>query len=497
MAVGETGVAGMGFEPVIGLEVHAQLLTRSKIFCGCSTRFGARPNSNTCPVCLGLPGALPVLNREAVAMAVKAGLALGCRINRHSVFARKNYFYPDLPKGYQISQYDRPLASGGAVEIPVAAGETSTGQTEYRRERFRIHRIHLEDDAGKSIHIPGDDTHVNLNRTGVPLIEIVTEADFRSPQEAFDFLTYLRKVLLYLGVCDGNMEEGSLRCDANVSLRPAGDERFGTKTEIKNLNSFRFLRKALDYEIRRQARVLEEGRRVEQETRLWDEDSQSTLTMRGKEEAHDYRYFPEPDLLPVVISEEWMNELEASLPELPEARRARFVSEFGLDDETALILTQAREFADYFEETLKHCNGPAKVANWMVGDLTRDLKRDGRSIVDCPVSPESLARLVDLIDSGAISGRIAKDVFAEMYASRRAPDGIVQERGLRQISSTGELDAIVEAVLAANPDKVEAFRGGKEGLLGFFVGQIMRQTKGQANPQLANRLLMERLKERP
>jgi aspartyl-tRNA(Asn)/glutamyl-tRNA(Gln) amidotransferase subunit B len=489
----EAGGGRMGYEPVIGLEVHAQLVTRSKIFCGCDTRFGAPPNSNTCPVCLGLPGALPVLNREAVSMAVRAGLALGCRINRRSVFARKNYFYPDLPKGYQISQYDRPLASRGEVEIPVSV-EAAPGEPRYRRRRFRINRIHLEDDAGKSIHTPGEDTRVNLNRTGVPLIEIVTEADFRSSQEAFDFLTYLRKVLLYLGVCDGNMEEGSLRCDANVSLRPTGEDRFGTKTEIKNLNSFRFLRKALDYEIGRQEGLLAAGGRVEQDTRLWDEASQSTMGMRGKEEAHDYRYFPEPDLLPVVIPGEWLKELEASIPELPEARRQRFVRELGLDDETALILTQTREFADYFEEALRHCGRPVKVANWMVGDLTRELKRDGRDIVDCPVPAASLAALVELIDSNAISGRIAKEVFAAMYETGKTPDRIVEERGLRQISSAGELEEIVAFVLAANADKVEAFRRGKEGLLGFFVGQVMRETKGQANPQLVNRLLAERLK---
>ena len=480
----------MEFEPVIGLEIHAQLLTHSKIFCSCSTRFGAPPNSNTCPVCLGLPGALPVLNREAVAMAVRSALALGCRINSRSLFARKNYFYPDLPKGYQISQYDQPLASEGSVEIPIPSD--APGASENKRV-FRINRIHLEDDAGKSVHDQGSTTQVNLNRTGTPLIEIVTEADLRSSAEAFEFLGYLRQVLLYLSVCDGNMEEGSLRCDANVSIRPVGAEAFGTKTEIKNLNSFRFLRRALDYEIERQKAVLLEGGRIVQETRLWDEQAQSTASMRSKEEAHDYRYFPEPDLLPLVVSEEWVAELEASLPELPDVRRDRFVSAYGFDRELAGLLTQTRDFADYFE-TAAGGVSPVKVANWMIGDLTRDLKRDGRDIVDCPVPPAHLAQLIDLVESGSISGKTAKDVFSRMYQSGEEPAEIVEREGLRQISSKGELDAVVDRVLSANPDKVAQFRGGKEGLIGFFVGQIMRETKGQANPKLVNELLQKKLR---
>jgi aspartyl-tRNA(Asn)/glutamyl-tRNA(Gln) amidotransferase subunit B len=478
----------MEFEPVIGLEVHAQLLTKSKIFCSCSTQYGAAPNSNTCPVCLGLPGALPVVNREAVAMGAKAGLALGCRLNLTSIFARKNYFYPDLPKGYQISQYDLPVAEEGEIQLEFSNSE---GGSTYKT--FRINRLHLEDDAGKSIHASGGDTWVNLNRTGVPLAEIVTEADFRSSDEAYEFLSYLRRVLLYLEVCDGNMEEGSLRCDANVSVRPVGSPTFGTKTEIKNLNSFRFVRKALDYEIERQIRMVREGKRIEQETRLWDETSQTTMTMRSKEEAHDYRYFPEPDLLPVVISEEWLDELRKEIPELPEARRRRFVEEFGLDNESALLLTQSRDFADYFEKAVSGYPQPVTLSNWMAGDLTRDLKRDNLDISECPVSPENLAALVKLVDEGTISGKIAKDVFSKMFATGDDPARIISRERLKQISSADQLTGIVVAVLEANPEKVAEYRNGKVGLIGFFVGQVMRQTKGQANPQMVNQLLRERL----
>jgi len=481
----------MEFEPVIGLEVHAQLLTQSKIFCGCSTKFGADPNSNTCPVCLGLPGALPVLNREAVGMAVRVGLALGCQINPKSVFARKNYFYPDLPKGYQISQYDEPLVGGGSLELHLTA-ETNE-ELPVRKKSFRINRIHMEDDAGKSIHTAGNWTQVNLNRTGTPLIEIVTEADFRSPDEAQEFLSYLRQVLLYLEVCDGNMEEGSLRCDANVSIRPVGQERFGTKTEIKNMNSIRFLGKALEYEIERQKALVSSGGRVVQETRLWDESEQATFSMRSKEEAHDYRYFPEPDLLPVIVTDEWFEELQASIPELPYARRDRLAAEYELEPEVAGLLTQSRAAADYFEEAARS-GPPVKVANWILGDLTRDLKRDGLDIVNSPVSPGHLGRLVELIEKGEITGKIGKDVFVKMYETGRDPAEIVEESGLKQISSSSELEVIVDRVLAANPDKVKQFQGGKVGLIGFFVGQVMRETRGQANPKLVNELLSERLK---
>lgn len=482
----------MEFEAVIGLEVHAQLLTKSKIFCLCSTAFGAAPNSNTCPVCLGLPGALPVLNKEAVAMAVMAAVGLGCEINQSSLFARKNYFYPDLPKGYQISQFDLPLAGRGEVEILVG-NRDAKGTLNYEEKSFRIHRIHLEDDAGKSIHVPEGDTLVNLNRTGTPLIEIVTEADFRSSQEAYDFLNHLRRVLLYLEVCDGNMEEGSLRCDANVSVRPRGESRLGTKTEIKNLNSFRFLKKALDYEIERQVQVIREGGRIEQETRLWNEESQMTLPMRTKEEAHDYRYFPEPDLLPVVISDEWLKELKGRIPELPAEKRKRFVSEYGLETEPALILTQSRAFAEYFESAVRTYSEPTSIFNWMMGDLTRDLKRENLEIQASPISPAHLARLVELIDRDVISGKIAKEVFSRMFTSGEDPETIIEEQGLEQISSEDELSDLVDSIVKQHPDKVKAYQSGKEGLIGFFVGQLMRETKGKANPQLANELLRERL----
>ncbi len=484
----------MEFEAVIGLEVHAQLLTRSKIFCACSTKFGAPPNSNTCPVCLGLPGALPVLNREAVAMAVKAGLALGCRINRSSIFARKNYFYPDLPKGYQISQYDLPLAQDGQIEILTGFRQETGNVLEYEAKSFRITRVHLEEDAGKSIHEQGRDSYVDLNRTGVPLIEIVSEPDFRSSQEAYDYLNYLRRTLLYLEICDGNMEEGSLRCDANVSIRPVGSSELGTKTEIKNLNSFRFLQKALEFEIERQKELIGGGGEVEQETRLWDEEGQKTLVMRSKEEAHDYRYFPDPDLLPVIVSEEWIEELKAQIPELPEDRRQRFVKEYALSHEEALLLTQTRQFAEYFETAVKTYDQPKAILNWMMGDLTGRLKKDNREIHECLVRPEHLASLVRLIDEGAISGKMAKQVFEKLYESGDDPKTIISQDDLEQISDEEQLTSVVHRVLESNPEKVEAYRAGKEGLLGFFMGQVMKETRGQANPKMVSQMLEGKLK---
>ena len=487
----------MEFEAVIGLEVHAQLLTASKIFCACSTEFGAPPNSNTCPVCLGLPGALPVLNREAVAMAVKAGLALGCSINRNSIFARKNYFYPDLPKGYQISQYDLPLAQDGKIEILTGVRQEAGHVIEYASKVFGITRVHLEEDAGKSIHQPGGDSYVDLNRTGVPLIEIVSEPDFRSPQEAYDYVSYLRRTLLYLEICDGNMEEGSLRCDANVSIRPVGSSELGTKAEIKNLNSFRFLQKALEYEIERQKEVISGGGKVQQETRLWDEEGLKTLVMRSKEEAHDYRYFPEPDLLPVVVSEEWIEELKAQIPELPEQRRQRFVTEYALTQEEALLVTQTRQFAEYFETAVKSYNQPKAIFNWIMGDLMGHLKKDNREIQECLVKPEHLASLVRLIDEGEISGKMAKQVFEKLYESGEDPQSIISQEDLQQISDEDQLGGIVDRVLESNPEKVEAYRSGKEGLLGFFMGQVMKETRGQANPQMVSQMLEGKLRSGP
>jgi aspartyl-tRNA(Asn)/glutamyl-tRNA(Gln) amidotransferase subunit B len=479
----------MDFGAVIGLEIHAQLLTKTKIFCRCSTRFGASPNANTCPVCLGLPGALPVLNRQAVAMALKVGMALNCRINSPSLFARKNYFYPDLPKGFQISQLELPLAEEGYVDLKFKEAESGEVVTRH----LRLNRVHMEDDAGKSVHSPSGDTLVNLNRTGTPLIEIVTEADFRTSQEAYEFLIYLRKVLRYLEVCDGNMEEGSMRCDANVSIRPRGQEEFGTKTEIKNLNSFRFVRKAIDYEIGRQIDVVSDGGRIFQETRLWDDASGRTEVMRSKEESHDYRYFPEPDLLPLVIDEDWKEILKAELPELPDSRRDRFVREYGLEEDMAVQLTSDHFFADYFEAAVREHDNPAAIGNWMLGELTFELKQAGAEIGEFAVSPLNLARLLKLVDESLISGKIAKEVFAEMVTSGENPETIVSRKGLKQISDTGELDSIINGIIEGNPEKVAAYRNGKTGLIGFFVGQVMQQTGGQANPQVVNQLLREKL----
>jgi aspartyl-tRNA(Asn)/glutamyl-tRNA(Gln) amidotransferase subunit B len=487
----------MKFEPVIGLEVHAQLLTRSKLFCGCSTQFGAPPNSNTCPVCLGLPGALPVVNREAVTMAVKAAMALGCRINPVSIFSRKNYFYPDLPKGYQISQFDRPLGEHGRVTV-FSGDRIDGGKIVNRREMvFGITRLHMEDDAGKSIHegLPetSSKSYVNLNRTGVPLAEIVSEPDFRSSQEAYDYLVHLRKTLLYLGVCDGNMEEGSLRCDANVSVRPEGTVKLGTKVEIKNLNSFRFLQRALDYEIERQTRVLTEGGQITQETRLWNETEERTFVMRSKEEAHDYRYFPEPDLLPLKLDPTWIAQIQTELPELPGEKMHRFMAEYGLTVDDALLLTSTSAMAGYYEACAKASENPRAAANWIMGDLAYLLKNSGKDMENCPIPSADLAALIRTIDSGKISGKIAKTVFEEMGRTGEKPEAIISRLGLVQVSDEASLGAIIDKIIEANPKQLAEYRSGKTKVISYFVGQAMKETKGQANPQALNELLQKKL----
>jgi aspartyl-tRNA(Asn)/glutamyl-tRNA(Gln) amidotransferase subunit B len=475
------------YEPVIGLEVHAQLLTKTKIFCGCSTRFGDQPNSNTCPVCLGLPGTLPVLNRRVVEMGIRAAFALNCTVHEHSRFARKNYFYPDLPKGYQISQYELPLASGGWLEIEHGG----------RTKRIGITRLHLEEDAGKSLHDglaqSADKTYVDLNRCGTPLGEIVSEPDMRSPDEAYAYLTTLRQILFYTGVSDCNMEEGSLRCDANVSVRLRGAKEFGTKVEVKNLNSFRYLAKALEYEIERHIGVLESGGSISQETRLWNQHEGRTDSMRSKEKAHDYRYFPEPDLLPVHVSSAWRDEVRSTLPELPFAKRARFVSSFGITAYDAEVLTDTQALAAYFEAVVK-AGAPGKAAaNWMQTELLRRLHDSAREISGSPVAPASLAELVSLVESGEITAAVGKKVFATMFESGRSAAEIVAAEGLGAQVSDAAIEAAARDIIAKNPDNVAKFKSGNEGVFKFFVGQVMRATKGQANPQSVNDILRKLL----
>ena len=479
----------MEYEAVIGLEVHAQLLTRSKLFCSSSTRFGAEPNAQGSPVSLGLPGALPVLNRAALEYAVRAALALNCEIAPVSRFARKHYFYPDLPKGYQISQYDEPLSSGGWLEIETngEGGEGSGGGM----RRIGITRIHMEEDAGKLIHDnSGGSSYVDLNRAGVPLIEVVSEPDLRDPEEAVAYMKKLRSILVYLGVCDGNMEEGSLRCDANVSVRPKGSHALGTKTEIKNVNSFKYVQKALQYEVDRQIAVLEDGGRIVQETRLFDSNRGVTVAMRSKEEAHDYRYFPEPDLLPVRVASEMIERIRGEIVELPDERRKRFVERLGLPPYDAGVLTASKSVADYFEECLIHYNKPKAVSNWIMTEVLREVKGGEEGLGAFSVTPERLAGLLILIDKGTISTKMAKELFPEMVSTGKSAGDIVGDRGIKQITDESEIEAVVERVVEGNPDEVVRFREGEAKLLGFFMGKIMKETSGKANPKIVKESLL-------
>jgi aspartyl-tRNA(Asn)/glutamyl-tRNA(Gln) amidotransferase subunit B len=480
----DTGAIMKKYEVVIGLEVHAQLLTETKMFCRCSTKFGSEPNSQTCPVCIGMPGVLPVMNRKAVEYAILTGLATNCRIAPYSRFARKNYFYPDLPKNYQISQYELPLCENGFVEIVV----------DDEVKRIGITRIHMEEDAGKNIHEElGDHSFVDLNRTGVPLMEIVSEPDLRSPGEASEYMKKLRAILRYLGVCDGNMEQGSLRCDANVSIRRVGQNEFGTRAELKNINSFKFVEKALEYEIKRQVSVIEDGGRIIQETRLWDSAAGVTRSMRSKEEAHDYRYFPEPDLPPILVSQEWIDEIKANLLELPDEKRKRFIWQHGLPEYDAELLTSEKAIADWYERVVESGGQPKVVANWIMGDLMRLLNEENKSVDALLFGPAQMVGMLKLIDDGTISGKIAKTVFEEMYRTGKNAGDIVKEKGLVQISDTSEIEIAVDDVLAKSASEVERFKAGDEKLMGFFVGQVMKATKGKANPKMLNDLLKEKL----
>jgi aspartyl-tRNA(Asn)/glutamyl-tRNA(Gln) amidotransferase subunit B len=477
----------MEYESTIGLEVHAQLLTESKIFCGCSTKYGSPPNTQTCPVCLGMPGVLPVLNKKAVEYAIKMILVVGGKVNPKSIFARKNYFYPDLPKGYQISQYEQPLATGGFIKIQIESG----------KKKIRITRIHLEEDAGKSLHSEDETdevgTSVDMNRCGVPLIEIVSEPDISSPQEAYLYLNKLKQIVQYLGICSGNMEEGALRCDANVSVRIKGAEKFGVNTEVKNMNSFRGVEKALTYEIKRQIEILEKGETIEKETLLWDENKQMCFTMRSKEESHDYRYFPEPDLVTLAISDEWIEQIKKTLPELPNQKKKKFIQDWKIPQYDAEVLTTSKEIADYYEECVKNYQDGKRVSNWVMGEVLRELNERKIEIKDFKITPTNLTDLLKQIDEGTISGKMAKEIFAEMAETGKSASQIIKEKRLMQITDQKDLAQIIETVLKENEENVKKYHAGKEKLFGFFVGEVMKKTQGKANPKLVNQILKEKL----